>query len=236
MNAAVFGAGGGLGEALARALIIRGAYDRVFAASRHVVEIEGAVALEVDPLSEDSLKVAAGKIGDQGPLDLCVVSIGVLSDEDALQPERSYRHQSLANFERVFRTNTFAPALIAKYFLPLMSRNKPAIFAVLSARVGSITDNRLGGWHAYRASKAALNMLIKNFAIEQESRNKQFIACGLHPGTVDTPLSKPFQKNVPKDQLFSPAQSAAYLLDVIGDLTPSDSGKVFDWAGKEVPA
>ena len=117
-----------------------------------------------------------------------------------------------------------------------MPRRGRAVFAALTARVGSIGDNRLGGWHAYRASKAALNMLIRNYGIEQARLNPDFIVAGLHPGTVDTALSHPFQKNVPDQQLFSPTESAKHLLRVIDGLTPADSGKCFDWAGKEIPA
>jgi NAD(P)-dependent dehydrogenase (short-subunit alcohol dehydrogenase family) len=142
----------------------------------------------------------------------------------------------LQAYRRVFDINTFGPALIAKHFLPIMPTDRRAIFAALSARVGSISDNGLGGWHAYRASKAALNMLIRNFAIEWARRNDQAVCVGLHPGTVDTGLSKPFQSNVPEDRLFSAKQSASYLLDVIERLSPADTGKVFDWAGKEIPA
>ena len=117
-----------------------------------------------------------------------------------------------------------------------MPRNGRTVFAALSARVGSISDNQIGGWHAYRASKAALNMLIRNFAIEQARRNEDAIIVSLHPGTVDTALSKPFQRGVPDQQLFTAEQSANYLLDVTSALTPADSGKAFDWAGKEIPA
>ena len=142
----------------------------------------------------------------------------------------------MASFERVFRVNSFGPALVAKHFIPIMPRKRRGVLAMLSARVGSISDNQIGGWHAYRASKAALNMLVRNYAIEQRRRNEQFIAVSLHPGTVDTGLSKPFQSNVPGDKLFTPDQSAAYLLDVIENLSPEHSGKAFDWAGIEIPA
>ena len=109
------------------------------------------------------------------------------------------------------------------------------LFAVLSARVGSIGDNRLGGWHGYRAAKAALNMLIRNFAIELRRSHPQAIIVGLHPGTVDTPLSAPFQRGVAPDRLFTPATSAGHLLDVIDGLSPADSGGVFAWDGTAIP-
>ena len=124
--------------------------------------------------------------------------------------------------------------MTAKYFVPLLRRDEKAVFAALSARVGSISDNRLGGWYAYRASKAALNMVLKTTAIEIGRRFKNQIIVGLHPGTVDTPLSKPFQANVPADKLFTPEFSAERLLTVIDGLTAADSGNLFDWAGERI--
>ena len=120
--------------------------------------------------------------------------------------------------------------------LHLLRQDNKAVFAALSARVGSISDNRLGGWYSYRASKAALNMLIKTAAIEQARKYKNKIVIGLHPGTVDTALSKPFQGNVPGGKLFSPQQSATYLLNVVNDVTVDNTGQLLDWNGKVVPA
>ena len=196
----------------------------------------GAEALTADFLDDAALTNVAERLREAGPLGLCIVASGILSDGDSLQPEKSFRQQSREAFEQVFAANTVAPALIAKHMLPLMPKAQRSVFAALSARVGSISDNRLGGWHAYRASKAALNMLVRNYAIEQKRRAPGGICVGLHPGTVDTGLSKPFQSAVPDEKLFSPEQSAGYLLDVIDGLGPDDSGKCFDWAGKEVPA
>ncbi|OZB18695.1 MAG: C-factor [Hyphomonas sp. 34-62-18] len=236
MNAVIFGSSGGIGRALTENLIQSGAYSRVFAVSRSGDGIEGATALTADFLDETALEAVAQAIGEKGPVALCIVASGILSDGDTLQPEKSYRHQSRAAFETVFAVNTIAPALIAKHMLPLMPKKERSVFAALSARVGSISDNRLGGWHAYRASKAALNLLIRNYAIEQARRAPGSICAGLHPGTVDTGLSRPFQSGVPDGKLFTPQQSAAYLLGVIDRLTPEDSGKCFDWNGQEVPA
>ena len=237
MRAVIIGASGGIGAALVAQLASRAAYEQVYALSRNTIAASGNIrALRIDLDQEETIRAAASEIGKDGAPDLVIVSTGILSDEAGLAPEKSYRQQSPEAFEKVFRINTIGPALIAKHFLPIMPRKQRAVFAALSARVGSISDNRIGGWHAYRASKAALNMLIKNYAIEQARRNEAFIAVGVHPGTVDTGLSKPFQSGVPDKQLFSADQSASYLLNVIEGLTPSDSGKVFDWAGKEVPA
>lgn len=233
MNAIIFGASGGIGRALTEQLVRAGRYETVFAASRRDPGIDGARYLNVDVMSDDSLSVAGASVKAAGPLALCLVATGFLSDDD-VTPEKSYRHQTLAAFNHVFAVNTFSPGLIAKHMLPLFARDKRGVFAALSARVGSISDNRMGGWHAYRASKAALNMLIRNYAIEQARRNDKFISVALHPGTVDTSLSEQFQSNVPEKQLFSADQSAAYLLSVIEGLGPEDTGKIFDWAGKEI--
>ncbi len=235
INAVVFGSSGGIGRALAEHLVASGGHGQVFAVSRSNHDIEGAQNLRADITDEASLRLVANEIRSGGPLNLCLVASGLLSDGD-LQPEKSYRSQSFDAFQRVFAANTFGPALIAKHILPLMPKTERSVFAALSARVGSISDNRLGGWHAYRASKAALNMLIRNFAIEQARRAPGNICVGLHPGTVDTGLSKAFQGGVTEDRLFTPAQAAGYLLGVVDGLTPEDSGKCFDWAGKGVPA
>ena len=124
--------------------------------------------------------------------------------------------------------------MIAKHFLPKLNRENLSIFAAISARVGSISDNYLGGWYAYRASKSALNMIIKNAAIEIGRRNKNAVIVGLHPGTVDSKLSKPFQGNIPHNKLFTPEYSAKKLLEVISTLKPWQSGKCWAWDGTEV--
>jgi len=235
MSAVVFGSSGGIGRALAEGLIASGRYRSVFAVSRSGAEIDGAINRRAEFTDEAQLAALAAEIGAAGSVGLCLVASGLLS-ADGMQPEKTYRALSAEAFARVFAANTIAPALIAKHMLPLMPKAERSVFAALSARVGSISDNRLGGWHAYRASKAALNMLIRNFAIEQVRRAPGNICVGLHPGTVDTGLSKAFQGGVPGGKLLSPAQAAGYLLGVIDGLTPEDSGKCFDWAGKEVPA
>lgn len=237
MQAIIFGASGGIGRALTTRLAARPDTTRVHAVSRSPVPAcRNITPHTADITREADIETLAARLKADGPFGLVIVATGLLSDPNGLSPEKSSRHQSLDAFEQVFRVNTFGPALIAKHMLPLMPRKGRAVFAALSARVGSISDNRLGGWHAYRASKAALNMLVRNYAIEQARINDQFIAVTLHPGTVDTGLSQPFQSNVPDAQLFTPDQSAEYLLNVLDGLTPADTGKCFDWAGKQVPA
>ena len=137
--------------------------------------------------------------------------------------------------EVVFRINAIGPALIAKHFLPLLAHNRKSVFAALSARVGSIEDNRLGGWYAYRASKAALNMMIRTLSVELARLNPSALCVGLHPGTVDTSLSKPYQGSVSDGGLFSVEQSASHLLKVLNGLQPEHSGRVFAWDGKPIP-
>lgn len=234
-TAAVFGASGGIGVALVRALVDAGAV-RVFAGSRSgvVPEGNGIVPFRFDYDDPATLALAAENMAEQPP-QLVIVATGVLTLPDGTGPERSYRQIEAATMERVLRLNTIGPALVARHMLPLFSRDRRCVFAALSARVGSIGDNRIGGWHSYRASKAALNMLVKNFAIEIGRTHKQAIAVSLHPGTVDTALSAPFQGNVPASQLTHADEAARNLLSVIAKLTPDDSGYQFDWRGERVP-
>lgn len=231
-HVAVFGAAGGIGGALARHYRDQGA--QVSGIARRPGPEPGMVWYRADFTDEVALAQCAEALCATSPPDLVLVTSGQLSGPD-LAPEKSLRQQNAGAFAQIFEANTIAPALIAKHILPKMRRDGPGVFAALSARVGSIGDNRLGGWHSYRASKAALNMLIRCYAIEMARTHPQTICVGLHPGTVDTSLSAPFQGNVPPDKLFSPAQSAAYLASVISGLTVKQSGQVFDWAGKRIP-
>ncbi len=232
-RAAVFGSSGGIGAALVEALADSGA--QVLAGSRSGTGPERANVSTFRFDLNDEASIAEAATSWRGdPPDLVIVATGVLTLEDGTGPERSFKHLDADAMARMFRLNTIGPALVAKHVLPLLPRDEPATFAAISARVGSIGDNRIGGWHSYRASKAALNMLIRNFAIELARTHKQAIAVGLHPGTVDTALSEPFQNNLPEGQLTAPGQSAANLLDVLRNLAPKDSGGVFDYKGAPV--
>ena len=204
-----------------------------FSRSQKKSDAENIVNHKINYNDEVSIEQAASQASKEAPLDIVIVATGILFDGN-ITPEKSLRELSAKKFLRLFEVNTILPALIAKHFLPKLNRQDRSIFAALSARVGSVSDNKLGGWYSYRASKSGLNMIIKNAAIEINRQNKNAIIVGLHPGTVDSNLSKPFQGNVPDGKLFTPDHSVKRLLDVLGNLTPESSGKFFSWDGKEV--
>ncbi|MBB6520006.1 SDR family NAD(P)-dependent oxidoreductase [Pseudoteredinibacter isoporae] len=187
----------------------------------------------IDYLNEDSLQYAAEIASIDKPLDRIVLATGLLHDKE-LKPEKTFKSLSRESLQRLHEINTIVPALVAKHFLPTLNREKTSVFAALSARVGSISDNQLGGWYAYRTSKAALNMLIKSFALEMKMRNKQAIVVGLHPGTVDSALSKPFQGNVPEGKLFTVDYSVNKLMEVVENLNTENSGQCIAWDGQEI--
>ena len=224
MKAIVIGATGGIGAALADALEVRGAA---------VTRLSRSGTPVIDLASDESIAAAAAAVAPAAPYDLIFVASGILHGA-GLAPEKAYRQLDGAALERIFRINTIGPALVARHFLPLLNPTGRAIFAVLSARVGSIGDNRLGGWFGYRASKAALNQIVKTLAIELARTRPDTIAVALHPGTVDTALSAPFQRGLAEGQLLTPAASATALLDVLDRLNPADSGSCFDWRGERI--
>ena len=235
-SAVVFGTSGAIGRALAARLVASGDYSSVWGGSRSepADNPPGVIPFRFDPANEASLCTVAASL--PGPPARVLVATGLLHDPArGIAPEKSWKSLDGTVMAEVFAANAIAPALIAKHMLPLLPRDRRAVFAVLSARVGSIGDNRLGGWHSYRASKAALNMLVRNFAIELHRSHPQALAVALHPGTVDSHLSAPFQRGVPPRKLFSPDQSAGYLLDVLDRLTPADSGELFAWDGTRLP-
>ena len=192
----------------------------------------GHLDLEDEGSISQAAEMAEKKLGS---LQLVIVATGVLHDGLGLQPEKSWRSVTSDSMERAFRVNAVGPALLAKHFLPLLSSDRKSVFAAISARVGSIEDNQLGGWHSYRASKAALNMTIKTLSIELARRNPMALCVALHPGTVDTALSKPFQGGVPQGKLFPSAQSARHLLEVLDALTAEQSGGLYAWDGERIP-
>jgi NAD(P)-dependent dehydrogenase (short-subunit alcohol dehydrogenase family) len=221
--AMIFGATGGIGEALAAEYASRHPLAQVIGVSRNCIPA-------VDLLDESSISAAAREYAKAGiSPDLVIVATGVLH-KNGKGPEKSLRELDPEWMVENYRINAVGPALIAKHFLPLMPRSGRTCLAILSARVGSISDNRLGGWHSYRASKAALNMLVRNISIEAQRRNPEAIIVGLHPGTVETPLSAPFKGN-PAHVRFTAADAAKQLLDVLDGLNPAQSGQLFAYDG-----
>ena len=217
--AVVIGASGGIGAALAKALDDGKRFH-------HVVRLSRSGEPAFDLLDEDAIGAAAQRLSQtHRPLELIIIATGFLHNE-RFKPERSWRDIDAAHMQAAFTVNATGPALAMKHFLPLLAGDRRAAFACLSAKVGSIADNRLGGWHSYRASKAALNQIVHTNAIELSRAKPQAILAALHPGTVATALSAPFAKR--GLNVREPAEAALNLLGVLDQLTPAQSGGFFD--------
>ena len=234
MKIAIIGSSGAIGSAFLKHLHTKYPEAEIHTFSRHSSAKKHHHIIDYD--DEKTIESAAHEAYQNIHFDLVIVATGILHNGADLQPEKSLRDLSAEKFQTIFNANTIFPALAAKHFLPLLHKDKRSVFGALSARVGSISDNHLGGWYAYRASKAALNMIIKNASIEMARRYKQAIIVGLHPGTVDSSLSKPFQSHVKEGKLFTPDFAAEKLISVLDGLSPDDSGKCFGWDGQEIPA
>jgi len=222
-RALVIGASGGLGKAFLHALQTHPRCGEVVGLHRH-----SAPVLDFD--DEASIAAAAQTFTARGKFHLIIHAAGVLHS-DRFMPEKKLGDLSYAQLEATFRVNTFGPALVLRHFCPLLD-NVRGVLAVLSAKVGSIEDNRLGGWYSYRASKAALNMLLKTAAIEVKRSNPHAVLVSLHPGTVNTGLSQPFKG---EQTGRSAPVAAADMLGVINGLSPSDSGGFFAYSGERLP-
>ena len=233
LNAMVVGTGGAIGAALVDRLALCPHVSRILACSRAPVKNDNikVSSRPIDILNEASIEAAVTGIER---IDLALVATGRLHVVDGMQPEKSWRSLEAASLLQSFAVNAVGPALVAKHVLPRLPRTGKAVFAALSARVGSISDNRLGGWYGYRASKAALNQLIRTLSIELARQRPDAICVGLHPGTVDSPLSQPFQSGVDPDRLFAPDFAAERLLSVIDTLDPKRSGELVAWDGSTI--
>lgn len=236
IRAIIIGARGGIGAAFVRAIHEGHPNNRVWATTRSGTgapgEADRSLALDITDESSIEELVRAASTAEYEP-NLVLNCTGLLHTAD-FGPERSWRHLNLDTMRTVFEVNAFGVGLLGKHLIPILPRSGRTVFGSLSARVGSIGDNRLGGWHSYRASKAAQNMLIKGLAIEASMRWKGLICVALHPGTVATELSDPFSARVPPEKLFTPDQSCAYLCSTIASLTPAATGGFFAWDGQAI--
>ena len=234
-NIAITGVSGALGKAFVNNLAAIDNVEtiNVFSRSEENFHSEKIFTHLINYKNEDEIIEASRISSANRSLDLVIVANGILHNEKVF-PEKKISEITIEKFEEVFFVNTILPSIIAKHFIPKLSQNNKSIFAFMTARVGSISDNKLGGWYAYRASKAALNMVIKNLSIEVGRKNKNAVLVGLHPGTVVSNLSKPFQSNVPEKKLFTPDQSVKYLLKILFNLKIADTGKIFAWNGDEI--
>ncbi|MEB3275212.1 MAG: SDR family NAD(P)-dependent oxidoreductase [Prochlorothrix sp.] len=239
----VAGASQGIGLGFVQALLQRSQTQRVFALYRNPDSASGLLALsdarlvtiQADLTQESEVAAAFEQIQSHTDrLHQVINCVGVLHGGD-LRPEKSLRHIEADRLLQYFQTNSVSAVLLAKYLTPLLKHAEPSLFATISAKVGSIGDNRLGGWYGYRASKAALNMLMKTVAIEYGRVSPRTIVTVLHPGTTDTRLSQPFQRGVPPEKLFSVERTVTQLLHVMDQLTIADSGSFFSWDGSPLP-
>lgn len=220
----VIGASGGIGSAIAAELIARHGEDQVLTWSRR-----SKPSLNI--LNEGSIRDFV-RGADLSALEVVIDATGFLHGY-GMNPEKSWRELDGFHLTQSFAANAIGPALLMKHLLPKLPRKSRGVFATLSARVGSIEDNRLGGWHSYRASKAALNQLVRCNAIELARRAPEAICVSIHPGTVDTQLSEPFAKSGLEVQ--PPDVAAQRILDTIAGLSAEQSGGFFDYAGEAIP-
>ena len=233
-NVVIVGAAGAIGKAFVEYYAKDEKTDKVFAFSRKKISFENRKikSFDIDIESQTSIEDAAQNIKDY-PIEIIIVATGILHSEN-FGPEKSIKDINYATMTKVISVNTIGPALIGRYFIPLLRKDAKSVIAFLSARVGSISDNKLGGWYSYRASKTALNQIIKNFSIELKRTNPKAVVLGLQPGTVDSNLSDPFKKNVAKGKLFSPEQSRELLSDVIEKTSIEDSGNLIAYDGEVI--
>ena len=236
IRAVVIGARGGVGEAFVNAIRAQAPGAEVWATSTSGEGVTASAkrALALDITDEASIRrlVDAMAAADFEP-NLVLNCTGVLHTSE-FGPERSWRHLDIDVMRRVFDVNALGVGLLGKHLIPRFARDRRGVFASLSARVGSIGDNRLGGWYSYRASKAAQNMIVKTLAIEASMKWKELICVALHPGTVDTALSEPFTARVPPHKLFTPEVSCDHLCRVIEGLTQADTGGFFAWDAEPI--
>ena len=220
----VIGSSGSIGSALIQELTNQG--------FQNIIGFSRLSNPSLDLLNEQSIAQYAEFVKNKNiPVSLVFDATGLLYDDNHM-PEKTYKNIDLSFMKKNFEINVMGPALIMKYFLPLLDCDEKSIFASISAKVGSISDNRYGGWYSYRASKAALNQIVKTASIEMKMKNKNAICLFIHPGTVESKLSKPFQKNDLKIQ--SPQESALHIYKILMTSSAKDTGCFYNWDGKKI--
>ncbi|OUL20236.1 cell-cell signaling protein [Nostoc sp. RF31YmG] len=246
VNTLIVGASQGIGLGFVKKLLLDERISKIYATYRQpdsafeLINLasehpERLICLSLDITEELQIAEAIQQISSQvKKLHLVVNCVGLLH-EGTLQPEKSLKQTNSENLLRYFQINSIGAVLLAKHLLPLFKHGERSVFASISAKIGSIGDNQLGGWYGYRASKAALNMLMRTAAIEYGRSSPKTLVVTLHPGTTDTRLSQPFQKNVPAEKLFSVERTVTQLLNVIEQLQEGDSGQFFSWDGSRLP-
>ncbi|OUC11977.1 MAG: cell-cell signaling protein [Alkalinema sp. CACIAM 70d] len=239
--ALIIGASGGIGLGFVRHLLAHDRCDRLYATYRDpdsellTIQDPRLICLSLDLTNETEIATTMQRIQQEtAHLHLVINCVGWLH-QGSLQPEKSLQQLNAEQLMQYFQVNSIGAVLLAKHLQPLLKHDRRSVFATISAKVGSIGDNFLGGWYGYRASKAALNMLMRTTAIEYKRRVPRAIVTVLHPGTTDTELSKPFQRNVPADKLFPVDRTVQQLLGVIDELKEQDSGEFFSWDGSRLP-
>jgi len=241
-TAVVVGASRGIGLAITKALLGNTRIKRVYASYRQPVSATELLALTDERLHPFQLDVTEATDirqlvqlikQDEGCPDFVIHCAGILH-EKGIQPEKALNQCDADSLKRLFEVNSIGPLMLARALIPLMPRRRNAHFTVLSAMVGSIADNRLGGWYAYRASKAALNQLMRTLSIECRRTHPGLCITSIHPGTTDTGLSRPFQANVKTGKLYTPEQSACRILHVVGQSTAEQSGQFVNWDGEPI--
>lgn len=233
LNALIVGGNGGIGLAFVEHLLADENYEIIATYRSSCPELSHPRLqwMQLDAADEEQVSGFCMQLGE---VDLCVIAVGMLHDELS-QPEKATRHIEADYFQRSMRVNVLPTLLLAKCLAGHFRHKRPAVFATISARVGSIGENQLGGWYSYRASKAALNQVLKTLSIEWKRNLKNVTVAALHPGTTDTDLSRPFHRNLPPGQLQTAEQSVSAMMQVIDGLTPAQTGQFWSFDGEQLP-
>ncbi|MRX26603.1 SDR family NAD(P)-dependent oxidoreductase [Kangiella sp. HZ709] len=234
-NYLIFGASGAIGQAITNQCLINGhQVHQIFRSNnfKHEATTPNCHKYYLDVYKEQELLQLATLLKEY-QINRIINCAGILHTKD-ISPEKTIIQLNPNAFVEIIKANTLLTALIAKHLLPLFNKNTKSVFAVLSARIGSISDNQLGGWYSYRASKAALNQILKTLSIEFKFKKPNAVFVALHPGTTDSNLSKPFQKNIPPKKLFTARFVAKCLLNIIETIQPENSGSFYAWDGSTI--